>query len=198
MVSLRLAYCHQLIEQLKKAHFENRLPDKLKVLDKYRMLIIDEIGYLPNAVCNLGYQTQASFNALGSQLAQCCCNTQRQVERGFCDNNYNLATNTTAIIQNAHNDTDRVLARLDAIESSRKDQKIAEQAAEIQTYKQNATFGAMIDASRAEILRRTGHDCPSAAYIVQPSTPVNFPTNCCGTFNGWGGNYGGCGNGGCC
>ena len=39
--------CHQLIEQLKKAHFENRLPDKLKVLAKYRMLIIDEIGYLP-------------------------------------------------------------------------------------------------------------------------------------------------------
>lgn len=36
--------CHQLIEQLKKAHFENRLPDKLKVLAKYRMLIIDEIG----------------------------------------------------------------------------------------------------------------------------------------------------------
>jgi DNA replication protein DnaC len=38
--------CHQLIEQLKKAHFENRLPDKFKVLAKYRMLIIDEIGYL--------------------------------------------------------------------------------------------------------------------------------------------------------
>ena len=39
--------CHQLIEQLKKAHCENRLPDKLKVLAKYRMLIIDEIGYFP-------------------------------------------------------------------------------------------------------------------------------------------------------
>ena len=39
--------CHQLIEHLKKAHFENCLPDKLKVLAKYRMLIIDEIGYLP-------------------------------------------------------------------------------------------------------------------------------------------------------
>ena len=39
--------CHQLIEQLKKAHFENRLPDKLKVQVKYRMLNIDEIGYLP-------------------------------------------------------------------------------------------------------------------------------------------------------
>ena len=32
---------------IKKAHFENRLPNKLRVLVKYRMLIIDEIGYLP-------------------------------------------------------------------------------------------------------------------------------------------------------
>ena len=39
--------CHTLIEQLKKAHFENRLPDRLRVLARYKLLIIDEIGYLP-------------------------------------------------------------------------------------------------------------------------------------------------------
>lgn len=50
--------CHQLIEQLKKAHFENRLPDKLKILAKYRMLIIDETGYLPMDIqgANLFFQ----------------------------------------------------------------------------------------------------------------------------------------------
>mgnify|MGYP002509843408 CR=1 FL=1 len=50
--------CHQLIEPLKKAHFENRLPDKLKILAKYRMLIIDEIGYLPMDIqgANLFFQ----------------------------------------------------------------------------------------------------------------------------------------------
>ncbi len=50
--------CHQLIEQLKKAHFENRLPDKLRVLAKYKMLIIDEIGYLPMDIqgANLFFQ----------------------------------------------------------------------------------------------------------------------------------------------
>ena len=49
---------HQLIEQLKKAHLENRLPDKLKILAKYRMLIIDEIGYLPMDIqgANLFFQ----------------------------------------------------------------------------------------------------------------------------------------------
>jgi DNA replication protein DnaC len=50
--------CHQLIEQLKTAHFENRLPDKLKILGKYRLLVIDEIGYLPMDIqgANLFFQ----------------------------------------------------------------------------------------------------------------------------------------------
>lgn len=50
--------CHTLIEQLKKAHFENRLPDKLKTLGKYKLLVIDEIGYLPMDIqgANLFFQ----------------------------------------------------------------------------------------------------------------------------------------------
>ena len=39
--------CHDLIMQLKKAHNENRLDQRLKQFCKYRLLIIDEIGYLP-------------------------------------------------------------------------------------------------------------------------------------------------------
>ncbi len=163
--------------------------------------------------CNQQAALMQQLYQMGYNQQDCCCQTQRAIERtnydaairggetnrlierGFCDTNYNAATNTTAIIQNAHNDTDRVLARLDAMESSRKDEKIAEQAAEIQAYRQNAAFGAMISASEATILRRTGAECPSACYVVQPPTPVNFPTNCCGQFNGWN-NNGGC-NSGC-
>jgi len=50
--------CHTLIEQLKTAHYENRLPEKLKILGKYKLLIIDEIGYLPMdlAGANLFFQ----------------------------------------------------------------------------------------------------------------------------------------------
>lgn len=50
--------CHALIEQLKKAHFENHLPDRLKVLARYKLLIIDEIGYLPMDIegANLFFQ----------------------------------------------------------------------------------------------------------------------------------------------
>lgn len=39
--------CHDLISQLKKARLENRLDDRIKHFNKYRLLIIDELGYLP-------------------------------------------------------------------------------------------------------------------------------------------------------
>lgn len=73
-------------------------------------------------------------NAAQAQLADCCCKEQigqmqlgNQIERGFCQTNFNDQANTTAIIQNAHNDTDRILARLDSMESARKDEIIAAQ-----------------------------------------------------------------------
>ena len=50
--------CHSLIEMLKKAQYENRLEEKLKILTKYKVLIIDEIGYLPMDIqgANLFFQ----------------------------------------------------------------------------------------------------------------------------------------------
>lgn len=39
--------CHDLLQQLKKAKLENRLDDRLKHFSKYKLLIIDELGYLP-------------------------------------------------------------------------------------------------------------------------------------------------------
>lgn len=39
--------CHDLIQNLRKAYDENRLESRLKHYNKYKVLIIDEIGYLP-------------------------------------------------------------------------------------------------------------------------------------------------------
>lgn len=39
--------CHDLLAQLKKAKNENRLQDRLRHFVKYKLLIIDELGYLP-------------------------------------------------------------------------------------------------------------------------------------------------------
>ena len=46
-ISTYFIKCNDLLQQLKKAQSENRLNDRLKHFSKYRVLIIDELGYLP-------------------------------------------------------------------------------------------------------------------------------------------------------
>ena len=147
-----------------------------------------------NAICNLGYQMQQGFNTLGYQAKDCCCETQRLIERGFCDIGYNMATNTANIVQSGRNDTDRVIAKLDAMENARQAEKIEALRLENQTLRfqasqaaQNAFITANQDAQTAELIRRLGRDCPIPAYVV-PNP------NCC-YGNPVGVGYGGCGNG---
>lgn len=60
---------------------------------------------LQNGLCQLGYENQKSFGALSSQLAQCCCETQRAID-GV---NYNDAINTAAINANTTAQTQKIL-----------------------------------------------------------------------------------------
>jgi DNA replication protein DnaC len=46
-ISTYFISCHDLVQQLKKAHLENRSDVRIKHFAKYKLLIIDEIGYLP-------------------------------------------------------------------------------------------------------------------------------------------------------
>jgi DNA replication protein DnaC len=50
--------CHALIDMLKRSHYENRLSEKMKWFSRYKLLIIDEIGYLPMDIqgANLFFQ----------------------------------------------------------------------------------------------------------------------------------------------
>ncbi len=153
---------------------------------------------------------ERGFCNLSSQLSDCCCQTQRAID-GV---NYNMATNTCAITNQMNNSTRDILesqnsntrAILDYLCQEKidaKNEKIAEQAAQIQALQlqasqaaQNATLMAAMDANTAQIIRRTGNDCPIPAYVVQPPAQVTFPTNCCGQFNGggWGNGCNGCGS----
>lgn len=57
---------------------------------------------LTNGVCNLGYETLRNFNALESQLASCCCQTDRMILENRYISEQNTASinaNTTAQIQ---------------------------------------------------------------------------------------------------
>lgn len=158
-----------------------------------------------NAVCTLGYQTQQGFNGIQAQLADCCCGLNRAID-GV---NYNMATNTCALQNTMNNNTRDIIdsqnAGTRAILDYLCQDKISTLQSENQALRlaasqsnQNAVIGARIDAATAEILRKTGSDCPLPAYIVQPPQPVSFATNCSGqaTFNnGYGYNNCGCGCG---
>ena len=115
----------------------------------------DAIGQVSTQICNLAGQQGLSFQqvinsivsgnaALASQLAECCCKTQTAIqesnyltERGFCNTNqilakgfsdlgYAFANQTCDLKQNANANTASIIAKLDAIEDSRKDRELAE------------------------------------------------------------------------
>ena len=140
-----------------------------------------------NAICTLGYQNQQGFSNLSAQLASCCCDTQRAID-GV---NYNMATqacDTRNLIQNTTRDIiDNANANNRALLDFLVNDKISTLQAENQSLKfkasqaeQNAFITANQSAQTAELIRRLGADCPVNAVVVQPNTPVTFPTNCCG------------------
>ena len=124
------------------------------------------------AVCNLGYQTQAGFNALGARLAQCCCDTQRSIDgvrydmaTQACDTRNTIQSSTRDIIDNANANSRAILDFLTQ-------DKIATLTAENQSLKfqasqaaQNAFITANQDAQTAELIRRI-NPMPVPAYQV--------------------------------
>ena len=134
------------------------------------------------------------FNGLSREVADCCCATQGAIK----DVRYDLATqacDTRNLIQSTTRDIiDGQNANTRAILDFLTTDKIATLQAENQSLKlaasqsnQNAVLMAAMDANKAEILRRTGAECPTAAYIVQPPTPVTFPQSCgCGSYGAYG------------
>ncbi len=162
---------------------------------------------LQQAINNAAVANMQGQNALQSQLASCCCETQRAID-GV---NYNMATNTCAITNQMNNNTRDIIesnnAGTRAILDYLCQDKISTLQSENQALRlaasqanQNNVLMAAMDSNKAEILRKTGAECPTAAYIVQPPQPVTFPTNCCGGVNyaGYGNNGCGCNSGGCC
>ena len=166
-----------------------------------------------NAICTLGYQNQQAISGLSAQLAQCCCDTRgainevgtgveragwnlsRQISDCCCDmekmnmqSRFDAQTYNCNTLQAIDKLGDRIIDYMAAERTQNlRDENQALRLAASQS-NQNAVLGARIDAAVAELLRRTGNDCPTAAYLVQPPTPVNFPTNGCGQvqFGGYG------------
>ena len=150
-----------------------------------------------NAICTLGYQNQTGFNNMAHQMADCCCETQRLIERGFADTNYNMATQACdtrrAIADSTRDIIDSNNAGVRSILDFLTQDKIATLTAENQNLKfaasqanQNAFIVANQEAQTAELIRRLATPCPVPAYVV-PN-----PNGCYGTANVTFGNNCGC------
>lgn len=152
---------------------------------------------IQGAITNAQFANQTGLNALSTQLAQCCCDNrsgqkdiQNTIQSGFCQTNYNDQVNTTSIIQNAHNDTDRILARLDAMEMNRKDETIA-----MLREKLSQADLAASQAAQNNYLVNQLRPCPQPAYLT--CNPFTGQTYSYGSYN----NGCGCNNNvgcGCC
>ena len=133
-----------------------------------------------NAVCTLGYNTQAGFNTLANQMANCCCETQRLVERGFADTNYNLATQSCETRRAICDSTREIIDFLTQ-------DKIATLSAENQALKfaasqanQNAFIIANQEAQTAELIRRLATPVAVPAYMVPNPNAYYSPCSCNG------------------
>jgi hypothetical protein len=102
--------------------------------------------------CTLGYNIKSGFNTLGHQISDCCCATQRLIERSTCDLLVNQNANTQKIIDYMQND------------------KISSLQAE------NVALKGRISNSEqsAYIINSLREPCPVPAYVV-PNP------NCCYT-----------------
>lgn len=116
-----------------------------------------------SAICTLGYQNQAGFNALSTQLAQCCCDTRAAIadvkyanERSACD------------IINAGNANTRAI--LDFLTG----EKISALQAE------NAGLKAQIsnDKQSAYLISQLRDPCPIPAYTVPNPNCCYNPCGC--------------------
>lgn len=108
-----------------------------------------------NAICNLGYQTK-----------DCCCETQRMIERGFCETNANISNQTRAILDYLTNE------KIDSLRSENQTLRFqASQAAQNQ----------FITQVGSDIVNRL-QPVPVPAYqVANPYTGYGYGRDCgCG------------------
>lgn len=121
-----------------------------------------------NAVCTLGYNTQAGFNALANQIASCCCD----LKSINLENRYLNAQQTCEIVSAINAGNQRLVDIYTA-------DKLAALTAENVALK-----GQISDDRQADRIINKLSPCPSPAYVVpNPNCCYNYgvyPTGACG------------------
>ena len=109
----------------------------------------------------------AQLTAMAANDAACCCATQREIEKGFCDTGRAIADSTRDIIDSNNAGVRSILDFLTQ-------DKIATLTAENQTLK----FAASQQAQNAYLVNELGCKCPVPAYVVP--NPYGYALNACG------------------
>lgn len=130
-----------------------------------------------NAICNLGYNIQSGFNTLSYQQKDCCCETQRLIERGFCDLGHSICNQTRDIIDNQNANYRGLM-----------------------DFMVNSKIEAL--RSENESLRLSASQAKQNQYLIDQLRPCPVPAYpACNPFSAsWGagfGNFGSFGNNGC-
>ena len=166
-------------------------------LDQQTYGLADSTYAINNAINNGFFGVQSSlcqgFNGISREVADCCCSTKSAIAdvkytiaNEGCETRHALFNNTRDIIDNANANSRAILDFLTQ-------DKIATLTAENQSLKfaasqsaQNAYIGATVDSAVAELIRRTGRDCPVPAYVVpNPNCCYNYAVQpACNTCGG--------------
>lgn len=140
---------------------------------------------------NVALGNMQNTNAITSQLsnmaaqnAACCCETQRLIERGLCEVNYNILTQSNGIntgvanaardiIENANNNTRSILDFL-----------VQDKIATLQAENQNLRLTASQQAQNAFLIDQLSAKAPIPAYVVaNPYSSYGYGVyGTCGTY----------------
>lgn len=141
--------------------------------------VLQGFNGVDNAICTLGYQTQAGFNQLGNQLASCCCD----IQRGIDGINYNMATNTGQIVNAINCGNQRVIDYLQSEKIDTLNRKLATAEAQLSN---NAQSRYIVDTVLDKL-----SPCPRPAYITcNPNTGLTYPQGYTQANFGFNGNNG--------
>lgn len=164
--------------------------------------LASEFRGVDNAVCTLGYNTQAGFNAMNlanvqntntitaqlnnmsAQQAACCCETQRAIERGFADTNYNMATQDCQTRQAISTSTRDIIDNQNATTRSILDFLVQDKISTLQAENQGLKLAAS-QAAQNNYLVNELRPSPIPAYTVANPYCCNTGYNGC-SFSGCG------------
>lgn len=151
------------------------------------------VNTITNAICDMGYNNAQLANNINNNITQarfenqsCCCETQRLLERGFADTNYNMATNTCAITTQMANNTRDIIDNQTAGTRAILDYLCQEKISDLQRENSDLRLAASQERQN-NYLVNTLRPCPSPAYIT-----CNPFTGTYAGYNGYGNAYNSC------